>query len=478
VIVVGLAVTLLVAWLVGWLVVSAGWPGPGPSRAAGVMRVALALGLGLGLSSAAFSAAIDLGRPSWTAAALADLVLLAVALWLWARRQPRMPARELTRVGRWEWIDRVLVAGVLLTMVPALTMATVRTIAYPHGDWDAWAIWNAKARYMVRAGEAWRAGLLPPNAGTDYPLLVPGAVAREWIYLKQETRLAPAVIAGLFTAATVVLASAVVSLRRGRRLGLLAAILLLGSPSVIVYGTSQCADMPVGFYLLAAVALLTTADAAGQMPRRGALLLAGLSLGLGAWSKNEGIYYLVVVVLAHSIVRASGRGLRAAIFEAATLGAGAAPVLAILAHHRAVQPLGWTLTHVTRQGAFLNRVLDPERYRLIGAYFLQFGADLGGWAVSVLPLLVLCALAWGLRVEPGNRVSAGRAALVLGLAVAGLFGVYLTASNDLDWQMPTSLPRLYIQLWPSAVLLFALVVRSPVVPGDARLPSSAAPAAA
>src|SRR5262249_23442035 len=150
----------------------------------------------------------------------------------------------------------------------------------------------------------------------------------------------------------------------------------------IGYGTSQCADMPVGFYLLAAVALLTTADAAGQIPRRGALLLAGLSLGLGAWSKNEGIHYLVAVVLAHSIVMASGRGLRTAILEAATLAGGAAPVLAILAHHRAVQPLGWALTRMTRQGVFLHRLLDPERYRLIGAYFLELGADLGGWAVS------------------------------------------------------------------------------------------------
>lgn len=475
--IVGLVVILLVAWLVGWLVVSAAWPGPGPARAASVMRGALAAGLGLGLCSTAFAVAIDVWRPSRLAVLLADLALLVVALWMWSRRPARAPAADRAPAARWEWIDWILGASILLSALLAVTITTVRTIAFPHGDWDGWVIWNMKARFMTRGGDTWRAGLVYPTPAPDYPLLVPGAVARAWIYLKQETPLAPAAIAAIYTAATVVLTSSVVSLQRGRRLGFVAAILLLGSPYLISFGTSQCADVPVGFFMLAALALLATADHPGWIPRRGALLLAGLALGLGTWSKNEGILYLLCVVGAHGLVTVARRGLWATVVEVATLGVGASPLLAVLAHHRAVAPLGWTLRRLT-QSTLPTRVMDPARYRTIGAGFLHFGAELGGWSISVLFLLALCALAWRLGIQREDRASAGRTALALGFAVSGVFLVYVTASSeDLAWQIPTSLPRLLIQLWPSAVLLFALGVRVPVVPGDARLPAPPAPAA-
>jgi hypothetical protein len=203
------------------------------------------------------------------------------------------------------------------------------------------------------------------------------------------------------------------------------------------------------------------------------LLLAGLALGLGAWTKNEGILYLVSVALAHGLVTAPRRGLRATAGEVAYLVAGAAPLLAILAHHRAIVPAGWFLEQQT-PGTFATRVVDLARYRVIGTNVLPLVADLGGWAVSVLAILALCALAWGVRVAPSSRVDAERAALALGLALLGLLGAYVASPLDLTWQIPTSLPRLLIQLWPSAVVLFVLVVRAPSVSGDAPLSVPAA----
>jgi hypothetical protein len=37
----------------------------------------------------------------------------------------------------------------------------------------------------------------------------------------------------------------------------------------------------------------------------------------------------------------------------------------------------------------------------------------------------------------------------------------LTTPQDLAWQLRTSLDRLLLQLWPSAVFLYLLVVRTP-----------------
>jgi hypothetical protein len=223
---------------------------------------------------------------------------------------------------------------------------------------------------------------------------------------------------------------------------------------------AQLADVPVGFFLLAALALLATADRPGPLSRQRALLLAGLTLGLGAWTKNEGVLYLLCVLLAHSVVTAREAGGRATAGAAATLMLGASPMLAVLVYHRATVSPGWLLARHTPD-ALTTRLLDPARYQAIGETLLRAGLGLGGWTVSAPALLVLCALVWGLHVAPSDRIGAGRTALSLAFALLGIAGVYLVTPLPLAWQLGTSLPRILIQLWPSTVLLFALVVHAP-----------------
>jgi hypothetical protein len=460
---------LLVAWLVGWLVVAAAWPASGRAwPAATLVRFSVALGLGVGLSSAAFVVAIDIGRPSRTATIVADLLLLLVVAgtwWLSVRCGRSLPAvvRMAETGGP---LDRMLGLGVLLLGALFVAIAGLKAIAYPHGESDAWIIWNLKARVMARGGEGWREALAQLVAShPDYPLLLPGAVARPWTYVSKETWLAPVVAAGAFTTITVTLASAVLWLRRTRRLGLIAAVLLLGSPHLADYGLIQNADVPVAFFILAALGLLALADQLEPRSRTGLLVLAGLALGLATWTKNEGILYLVCATAAHAFVTARWHSVRAAAGEVGGLIAGASPLLAILAYHRATMPLGWVLQ---QQGidVITRRALDPERYAMIGRALLRGSLDLGGWVVSVVALLILCALAWGVRVEPSDRISASRTALTLALALLGILSVYVVTPLPLEWQLGTSLPRLLTQLWPTVVLLFGLVVQSPSLSGS------------
>ena len=463
-----LLAALLIAWLVGWLVVAAAWPAPGVARArASWVRASIAGGLGLGLSSAAFVVAIDIRGASRTAAVVGDLVLLAVAAtcWLWVRRGRSPPAVVRSEDPGGGRLDRLLGLGVLLLATLALAIAGLKAVAYPHGEGDALLIWNLKARLMARGGETWRTGLPLVGAHPDYPLLLPGAVARAWAYLKRETWLAPVVVAGAFTAGTVTLASAVLWLRRGRRHGLVAAILLLGSPHFIDYGMIQNADVEVAFFLLGALGLLALADQQETVSRSGLVVLAGLALSLAAWTKDEGMLYLLCVTGAHGAVTARWHGFRAAAGEVGVLIAGAAPVLAVLAYHRVTVPLTWLLQGQSTD-AFVRRALDPERYALIGEALLQASLDLGGWVVSVLALMLLCALVSGVRVEPTDRVSASRTALTVASALIGVLSVYVVTPKPLAWHLDTSLPRLLTQLWPSVVLLFGLVVQSPASSSD------------
>ena len=146
---------LLVAWLVGWLVVAAAWPASGRAwPAATLVRSSVALGLGVGLSSAAFVVAIDIGGPSRTATIVADLILLVVAgtWWLSVRCGRSLPA--VVRMAETEGSSigcsdsDLLLLGALFVAIAGL-----KAIAYPHGESDAWIIWNLKARVMARGGE-------------------------------------------------------------------------------------------------------------------------------------------------------------------------------------------------------------------------------------------------------------------------------------------------------------------------------------
>ena len=53
---------------------------------------------------------------------------------------------------------------------------------YPEGGWDAWMIWDLRARFLVRAPD-FRDAFSPqmlPWAHQDYPWLLPGAVTQLW----------------------------------------------------------------------------------------------------------------------------------------------------------------------------------------------------------------------------------------------------------------------------------------------------------
>jgi hypothetical protein len=73
-----------------------------------------------------------------------------------------------------------------LLLVMLLAIATFVMSGFwqtnPHGNWDAWAIWNLRARFLIHGGNvaqrAWSPALI--SSHPEYPLLVSGFVARCW----------------------------------------------------------------------------------------------------------------------------------------------------------------------------------------------------------------------------------------------------------------------------------------------------------
>jgi hypothetical protein len=438
---------------------AAGWfaAGGAPRSPAGLLlRCGLAVGLALGFTSVTYFLRLVWDVQSTPAFALAELpffALLSVALWLLQRRlPPALPAPSASLA----W-PRWLTAALLLALGCALGTGALQAWRSPHGDIDTLAIWNLRARFFHRGGEAWREAFSPYLwwSHTDYPLLLPANVARCWTYAGSETTAAPQLLALLFAAGTVALLVAGTALLRTPAQGCLAGIVLAATPFYVQITTAQYADVPLGFYFLASVLLFEVYDRADVKPSR-LPLLAGLLTGMAAWTKNEGQLFLVATLLARGVAALRGGApwrVRGA--EWLAFAAGLAPLLACLAYFKLRVALPNDLVKGQSLAATWERVTTLRRYGVIAAGTLAAAGRLLG-AGGALPLYGFL-----LGRAPKPRREGWHAALVLAVMLAGYALVYLTTPHDVAWHVDFSADRLLLQLWPTGLLLFFLRVAAP-----------------
>ena len=198
--------------------------------------------------------------------------------------------------------------------------------SHPEGTWDAWAIWNARAAFLAQPTETWRLGFDSALAHPDYPVLLPGAVARAWVFVGSQATWIPALVAVAFTVATALVVTGSLWTTYGPVMGI-AGLALLMTPEFLFLGTAQIADVPLAFFAVTAVAVVATRPPI----RSSSFVLAGFACGCAAWTKNEGLVLAAswLVLLAGSTGWRLGRS--AAGNAAADLAIGAGPFLVLLA---------------------------------------------------------------------------------------------------------------------------------------------------
>jgi hypothetical protein len=449
-----LLAALLPVTAVGLLLGATPWDrGHAPAPIA--LGAALAVGLGIGAGSVTFFLALVACNGARAGVLTLDcaLILGAVAFWWRSARTTRRGQHTppVPRPAR----DRALAAAVAVAALAGAAAFAANTLASPHGEWDAWAIWNLRARWLFRAGAAWRGAFGEHAIHGDYPLLLPGAVARLWVYDGADTTLVPAALAAIYALALVLLLYGALAAIRGRTQGLLGALGLLGMPLFLTNAAWQYADIPLAYYLLAALALLAVRD---HDPACGptALAWAGVAAGLAAWTKNEGLLVVLCLVMVRTGSALAGR--RWASAPAVWfLGGVLVPAAAVLYFKSALAPPTYELAG-QHSGDILARLADPHRYAAILRATCVELLHAGG--VLLIGLGAYAALLGRTRDQPARR-AARAAALVLALVALGYGGVYLITPADLAWQLSHSLDRLILQLWPSALFTFFLSAANP-----------------
>jgi hypothetical protein len=170
-----------------------------------LLRLPMAMGLGVGIHATGFFLSLLLFDGTLAGIAVVDAVLLLLAGAGWvANRSAEAPTFEppLPHLGS---LRRGLAVFLILLLLVSTIAFVFASIEEPHGGWDAWAIWNLRARFLARADTHWPAAFSSNMQHTDYPLLVPGAIARIWTYSPGESPLAPIALVLLFALSTIAL---------------------------------------------------------------------------------------------------------------------------------------------------------------------------------------------------------------------------------------------------------------------------------
>lgn len=383
-------------------------------------------------------------RPMFTTE-FALVGVLAIA-WLMARPLPAGIA-EARRGLTLDWI--LLAVATLFGAYVVLRQIDLM----PHGDWDAWAIWNVHARMMFRDGPNWLTSIAETEHA-DYPLLTPAYTVRLWRYLADDIPVVASLPSLILGVACVALLSSLLNEARRGLVARTAAIILVSTPFWLNRVASQMADVPLAYYFLGATGLLALA-ARPREDKRILIGVAGFLAASAAWTKNEGLLFLCAC-MAGLVVQDRPLHLKSIWHRLRPFACGAALPFVAVAAYKLVAPMGNDL--VSNQGLSITaqRLMDLQRYRDIlsfsGPRLLEFGL----WTVH--PGLLFAALVGALGVKGLTaRQDFAVALRILVMMGAGYFFVYVTSPHSLlEFHLPSSLDRLLIHLLPMALLTAGL----------------------
>lgn len=468
--IIGAGLNGLVILLMGWLGLSllqrltgAGdaFAGPG-SR---MMRWSVTWLLGMAMAAAAAQGWLVVKLltpwPLWVVDV--GVICLLVIAWRWFKARRGLEAGDAPAAAPQQLGDGVigwLLHGWALVLgAAALGLAVMNYSRRVWGDWDAVMIWNARARFLDRAGSDWLLAFKLPVIHPDYPLFLPLSVMRGWQAMPGEHPLASMLVSLAFFVLAGTLLWATLAMGFGRRLASLGVIVLLSNILFLNYGSLQLADVPLAVCFMGSWAMIAMAMDRQSRNQPAALwwVLAGVMLSCTAWVKNEGLLMLLAsgagLLVTHHPQQWIGRASSPTVgrWRAGILVlAGAMPVgVMILGAKLLLAGSNDLVRHQTAAAAMLAKLTDVSRHATIAqslAEQLRINPTLWGMAgVVALGLLCTTRRSWRFGAPLGL-------ACAMLLTAAGYWLVYVLTHHDLPWHLQTSLSRLLVHFWPALVL--------------------------
>lgn len=432
-----------------------------------LVKLFLGTGLGLGLSSILyFLYLFSFAGQGWFV--LLQLGCLLVLLILTVRHEIRAGASHIATSSLPHARTTPVVFGVvgLIVFAVSLLSTTSYLLRRRQGDWDAWMMYNRAARFVYRDQAQWLESFsarMDPIFHADYPLLLAMNIASSWETLGTDTPRVPMLQSGIFAIVCVGLAAAALGSVKSWGQAALGIAILWGTPLLVNEGSRQMADVPLAFFILSTALMVYLYVRDRQA---GELVLAGLSAGLAAWTKNEGSLFVLAAFVAIVFAIGSGERLRAALLY----GLGVIVPFAVVLYFKLfLAPPSDVLSSGPARS--IQQILDPPRHLEIIKYVSGELVNFGGWGILPFGILVILAAYFLLFRRPisGQLRPAYLAGLVMLLVqAAGYYGIFLITPYDLAWHLDYSTARLILQVYPliTFFVLSAAATPEEVFAGD------------
>ena len=335
------------------------------------------------------------------------------------------------------------------------------SIKEPHGLWDAFNLWNLKAKFICRAPSDWANlfhQMISDNLHLDYPLLQTAYIAKCWIFLKNESVWVPIVLSFVFTFCTIGLLASSISIFTNKTKGLIAGLVLLCTPFYMTMGDSQYADNIIGFFYLATIVLLTFARS-GTSIKPNLLIAVGITAGLSAWTKNEGFLF-ITCLFTSQLILLFFKNYRALLVEFKYILLGLLPILLLIAYYRiAIAPAN-DITHAQGKET-LVKLADFSRYEIVWNWYVGQFKTFGQWAFNPWWLFLLGLVYKGINIKEHSNILLSTFILLL-LMLIGFFFIYIITPLPLMFHLSTSTHRLFFQLFPSFIFIYFLAIKGNV----------------
>jgi len=283
----------IISLATGWLIISILFSAK--NRIPTLMHACLGYGLGLAINGeATFISFLLFGHLNRYFVISANAALLAVlaGLWIWLnkkRREVRSLPNEKSGLNKKGFREFAFLA---LMLIPLCIQAQ----HYPDGGWDAWSVWNLKAKFLFLAGENWQDIFSPIlwRSSPHYPLLLPLINVWGWCFLSEPAGTIPLITAITFTAITAGLLFSMLKSCTKPAFAYLAIAAIMTNPLFLKLTSSQYSDIVFSYYLLATISCLIMAKKTGLTAFS---LMAGIFTGALSFTKPEGLVSAGIVII-------------------------------------------------------------------------------------------------------------------------------------------------------------------------------------
>jgi hypothetical protein len=423
-----------------------------------ILKLMIGVGVGIGLVSCLYFLLSILSTPHNKLFLLIEILfsLLGIIYLISKILQDENPINQIKASMAGISVTSWILVSVFLFIVCVSGVAFILyTSKQPYGHYDAFSIWNYRARNIYLLQANWLQAFSPQQSWEthpDYPLLVPFNILRLWILLGTLTPRAPVQFTLMITFATLGLLFSSLGLAKGWGQASMAGLVLLGTPWFFTIGASQIADMPIAYAVLATCILYFFYLRKKQSQY---LLLAGVMAGMAGWTKNEGLMF--IAAFSFTIFLQNRHQLRNLI----PFLEGLAFPLGVILLFKIVFAPSNDLFALQTLGQLLSKITSAERYQILAPIYWKYLVDFGGWRVPILLILSLLALFFhDPDLIPSDRRAIWGIILCCALTFAGYTLIFIISPHPLAWHAKNSAERLMFHFYPTLLFVIFISIRN------------------